>query len=51
VIASGFSNFGFDVDVGPFFQTTQEVALQALDLDVHVIGISSQLAGRRTQNN
>jgi methylmalonyl-CoA mutase len=45
VIASGFSDLGFDVDVGPFFQTPQEVALHALNLDVHVIGISSQLAG------
>jgi methylmalonyl-CoA mutase len=45
VITSGFSDLGFDVDVGPFFQTPQEVALQALNLDVHVIGISLQLAG------
>jgi methylmalonyl-CoA mutase len=51
VIASGFSDLGFDVDIGPFFQTPQEVALQALNLNVHAIGISLQLAGRRTQNN
>lgn len=48
VIASGFSDLGFDVDVGPLFQTPEEVALQALDSDVHVIGISSQAAGHRT---
>jgi hypothetical protein len=51
VIASGFSDLGFDVDAVPFFQTPQEVVLQALNLDVHVIGISSQLTGRQTQNN
>jgi len=39
---------GFDVDVGPLFRTPEEVALQALDSDVHVIGISSQAAGHRT---
>jgi methylmalonyl-CoA mutase len=48
VIASGFSDLGFDVDIGPLFQTPEEVALQALDSDVHVIGISSQAAGHRT---
>ena len=48
VIASGFSDLGFDVDIGPLFQTPQEVAMQALDSDVHVIGISSQAAGHRT---
>lgn len=48
VIASGFSDMGFDVDIGPLFQTPEEVALQALDSDVHVIGISSQAAGHRT---
>ena len=48
VIASGFSDIGFDVDIGPLFQTPQEVAMQALDSDVHVIGISSQAAGHRT---
>eukprot|EP00804_Cyclotella_cryptica_P027422 CCRYP_008838-RB/>CCRYP_008838-RB protein AED:0.05 eAED:0.05 QI:516/1/1/1/0.83/0.85/7/1477/700 len=48
VIASGFSDLGFDVDIGPLFQTPQEVALQALDSDVHVIGISSQAAGHKT---
>lgn len=48
VIASGFSDLGFDVDVGPLFQTPAEVALQALDSDVHCIGISSQAAGHKT---
>ncbi|GKZ01259.1 hypothetical protein MPSEU_001076900 [Mayamaea pseudoterrestris] len=48
VIASGFSDLGFDVDIGPLFQTPEEVALQAIDSDVHVIGISSQAAGHRT---
>ena len=48
VIASGFSDLGFDVDVGPLFQTPAEVALQALDADVHIIGISSQAAGHKT---
>ena len=47
VISSGFSDLGFDVDIGPLFQTPREVALQALDSDVHVIGISSQAAGHR----
>lgn len=48
VIASGFSDIGFDVDMGALFQTPKEVALQALDADVHVIGISSQAAGHKT---
>ena len=48
VIASGFSDLGFDVDIGPLFQTPEEVSLQALDSDVHVIGISSQAAGHKT---
>jgi methylmalonyl-CoA mutase len=39
---------GFDVDVGPLFQTPEEVAIQAIDSDVHAIGISSQAAGHRT---
>ena len=47
VIASGFSDLGWDVDIGPLFQTPHEVALQALDSDVHVIGISSQAAGHK----
>lgn len=48
VIASGFADLGFDVDVGPLFQTPEEVARQALDADVHVVGVSSQAAGHLT---
>eukprot|EP01126_Amoeba_proteus_P024764 TRINITY_DN2486_c0_g1_i19.p1 TRINITY_DN2486_c0_g1~~TRINITY_DN2486_c0_g1_i19.p1 ORF type:complete len:591 (-),score=127.86 TRINITY_DN2486_c0_g1_i19:110-1882(-) len=48
VIASGFADLGFDVDVGPLFQTPSEVVQQAIDADVHCIGISSQAAGHRT---
>lgn len=48
VIASGFADLGFDVDIGPLFQTPQEVVRQAIDADVHVIGVSSQAAGHRT---
>jgi len=48
VIATGFSDLGFDVDVGPLFQTPDEVAQQAIDSDVHVIGVSSLAAGHRT---
>jgi len=48
VIASGFSDFGFDVDIGPLFSTPQEVVRQAIDADVHMIGVSSLAAGHRT---
>jgi methylmalonyl-CoA mutase len=48
VIASGFSDIGFDVDVGPLFQTPEEVARQAIDNDVHVVGASSLAAGHKT---
>jgi len=48
VIASGFSDLGYDVDVGPLFSTPSEVAKQAIDSDVHVVGVSSQAAGHRT---
>ena len=48
VIASGFSDLGYDVDVGPLFATPEEVAQQAIDSDVHVIGVSSQAAGHKT---
>ena len=48
VIASAFSDMGFDVDIGPLFQTPREVVRQAIENDVHVIGISSQVAGHRT---
>eukprot|EP01103_Thecamoeba_quadrilineata_P003127 TRINITY_DN12944_c0_g1_i1.p1 TRINITY_DN12944_c0_g1~~TRINITY_DN12944_c0_g1_i1.p1 ORF type:complete len:746 (-),score=217.32 TRINITY_DN12944_c0_g1_i1:93-2330(-) len=48
VIASGFADAGFDVDVGPLFQTPKEVAKHALEADVHAVGVSSQAAGHRT---
>ena len=48
VIATAFSDLGFDVDLGPLFQTPEEVAQQAIDNDVHIIGISSQAAGHKT---
>ncbi|KAK2564851.1 Methylmalonyl-CoA mutase [Acropora cervicornis] len=48
VIATGFADLGFDVDIGPLFQTPKEVAQQAVDADVHVVGISSQAAGHKT---
>ncbi|KAL1922911.1 uncharacterized protein VTP21DRAFT_9287 [Calcarisporiella thermophila] len=48
VIASAFADLGFDVDVGPLFQTPAEVARQAIDADVHVVGVSSQAAGHKT---
>ena len=48
VIATAFADLGFDVDVGPLFQTPEEAAQDALDNDVHVVGISSQAAGHRT---
>ena len=48
VIATAFADIGFDVDVGPLFQTPQEAARQAIENDVHVIGVSSQAAGHKT---
>jgi len=48
VIATAFADLGFDVDVGPLFQTPEEAARQAIENDVHVIGVSSQAAGHRT---
>lgn len=48
VIASGFSDLGYDVDVGPLFSTPAEAARQAIDADVHVVGVSSQAAGHKT---
>ena len=47
VIATGFSDLGFDVDIGPLFQTPDEVAQQAVDSDVHCIGVSSLAAGHK----
>ncbi|WP_341704927.1 methylmalonyl-CoA mutase [Ferrovibrio sp.] len=48
VIATAFADLGFDVDVGPLFQTPEEAAKDAVDNDVHVIGVSSQAAGHKT---
>jgi len=48
VIATAFADIGFDVDVGPLFQTPEEAARQAIENDVHVVGISSQAAGHKT---
>ena len=48
VIASSFADMGFDCDVGPLFNTPSEVAQQAIDADVHVVGVSSLAAGHRT---
>ena len=45
VIASAFADLGFDVDVGPLFQTPGEVARQAVEADVHIIGVNSLAAG------
>ena len=48
VVASGFADIGFDVDVGPLFQTPEEAAQEAVDNDVHVIGVSSLAGGHLT---
>ncbi len=48
VIATGFADVGFDVDIGPLFQTPEEVALQAAENDVHVVGVSSLAGGHKT---
>jgi methylmalonyl-CoA mutase len=48
VIATAFADLGFDVDIGPLFQTPEEAVQQAVENDVHVVGISSQAAGHRT---
>ena len=48
LIATAFSDLGFDVDVGPLFQTPEEAAMQALDNDVHIIGVSTLAAGHKT---
>jgi methylmalonyl-CoA mutase len=47
-VATGFADLGFDVDIGPLFQTPQEVARQAADADVHAIAVSSLAAGHKT---
>jgi methylmalonyl-CoA mutase len=48
IIATAFADIGFDVDVGPLFQTPAEAARQAVENDVHVVGVSSQAAGHKT---
>jgi methylmalonyl-CoA mutase len=48
VIATAFADLGFDVDVGPLFQTPEEAAQDAIENDVHVVGVSSQAAGHKT---
>lgn len=48
VIATAFADIGFDVDIGPLFQTPEETALQAVENDVHVVGVSSLAAGHLT---
>jgi methylmalonyl-CoA mutase len=48
VIATAFADIGFDVDIGPLFQTSEEAARQAIENDVHVVGVSSQAAGHKT---
>jgi methylmalonyl-CoA mutase len=48
VVATGFADIGFDVDVGPLFQTPAETARQAVENDVHIVGVSSLAAGHKT---
>ncbi|MBK7311074.1 MAG: methylmalonyl-CoA mutase [Sphingobacteriaceae bacterium] len=48
VIATSFADLGFDVDIGPLFQTPQEAAKQAVENDVHILGVSSLAAGHKT---
>lgn len=48
VIATGFADMGFDVDIGPLFATPKEAAQQAIDADVHVVGVSTLAAGHKT---
>ncbi|WP_321394700.1 methylmalonyl-CoA mutase [Emcibacter sp.] len=48
VVATAFADIGFDVDVGPLFQTPEEAARQAIENDVHIIGVSSLAAGHKT---
>lgn len=48
VIATAFADIGFDVDIGPLFQTPEETAREAIENDVHIIGVSSQAAGHKT---
>jgi methylmalonyl-CoA mutase len=47
-VATGYADIGFDVDIGPLFQTPAEAAKQAVENDVHVLGVSSLAAGHKT---
>ncbi len=48
VVATGYADVGFDVDIGPLFQTPQEAAKQAVENDIHILGVSSLAAGHKT---
>ena len=48
VVSTSFADMGFDVDIGPLFQTPKEAAKQAVENDVHILGISSLAAGHKT---
>ncbi|MCK7541040.1 MAG: hypothetical protein MZV63_64210 [Marinilabiliales bacterium] len=48
VISTGYADIGFDVDIGPLFQTPAEAARQAVENDVHLLGVSSLAAGHKT---
>ena len=48
VVATGYADIGFDVDMGPLFQTPAEAAKQAVENDVHILGVSSLAAGHKT---
>jgi methylmalonyl-CoA mutase len=48
VVATGYADVGFDVDIGPLFQTPEEAAKQAVENDVHILGVSSLAAGHKT---
>jgi methylmalonyl-CoA mutase len=48
VVATAFADLGFDVDIGPLFQTPEEAARQAIENDVHAVGISTLAAGHKT---
>jgi len=48
VISTSFADIGFDVDIGPLFQTPEEAVMQAIENDVHILGVSSLAAGHKT---
>ena len=48
VVATGYADLGFDVDIGPLFQTAEEAAKQAVENDVHILGVSSLAGGHKT---